>query len=461
MKLIIIIMISVVMLIPSTVLAETQYKSTSVSTSVNLDPVNIRANYELGFDIIVPTVIEAGDTVSITIIPSSSTVTSTVKLSGSTLGTFTEYLVYGQESIMGIPGGYGLGAFVTSTAYVLPSISGPAHIVSNEWLSLKDTRSKTFQISINNDIGRHNSITLEFETLLDTHMGINLDLILFDEKLISDSFRLEPTYQMPIKIPLKKVHPTNLVLEVKDGTCTGCIQVKPILTYGNNQKLHSTNIAIYVDGSSSESGLTSNQWSWNFSPSVGNHVIEAKFFGKKDSTNSAISYSASQDSENFLVNKKTSSSSTSTSTSSSTNNLRCGSGTNEKNGECVANDLFGGGCLIATATYGSEMATQVQQLRELRDNQLLNTESGSAFMSTFNDVYYSFSPIIADYERENPYFKEAVKLAITPMISSLSLMENAETESEVLSIGISVIMLNLGMYLGVPAIVIVGIRKRF
>ena len=37
----------------------------------------------------------------------------------------------------------------------------------------------------------------------------------------------------------------------------------------------------------------------------------------------------------------------------------------------------GGGCLIATATYGSEMAPQVQQLRELRDNQLLNTESGT------------------------------------------------------------------------------------
>jgi tetratricopeptide (TPR) repeat protein len=121
----------------------------------------------------------------------------------------------------------------------------------------------------------------------------------------------------------------------------------------------------------------------------------------------------------------------------------------------------GGGCLIATATYGSEMSQQVQQLRELRDNQLLQTESGTAFMATFNDIYYSFSPIIADYERENPYFKEAVKLAITPMISSLSLMENAESESEVLSIGISVIILNLGIYLAVPAIVIVGIRKRF
>jgi hypothetical protein len=120
-----------------------------------------------------------------------------------------------------------------------------------------------------------------------------------------------------------------------------------------------------------------------------------------------------------------------------------------------------GGCLIATATYGSELAPQVQQLRELRDNQLLQTESGAAFMSTFNDIYYSFSPIIADMEREHPMFKEAVKLAITPMITSLSLMENAESESEVLSIGISVIMLNLGMYLGVPAIVVVGIRKKF
>jgi len=82
-------------------------------------------------------------------------------------------------------------------------------------------------------------------------------------------------------------------------------------------------------------------------------------------------------------------------------------------------------------------------------------------MGIFNDIYYSFSPTIADMERENPYFKEAVKLAITPMVSTLSLMENAESESEVLSIGISVIALNLGMYLGAPAIVIIGIRKKF
>ena len=121
----------------------------------------------------------------------------------------------------------------------------------------------------------------------------------------------------------------------------------------------------------------------------------------------------------------------------------------------------GGGCLIATATYGSELAPQVQQLRELRDNTLLNTESGTAFMGTFNNIYYSFSPTIADMERESPIFKEVVKLGLTPMLSSLAIMENANSESEVISLGLSVIALNLGMYLGVPAVVIVGIRKKF
>ena len=151
----------------------------------------------------------------------------------------------------------------------------------------------------------------------------------------------------------------------------------------------------------------------------------------------------------------------------------CGTGTIEENGICVVDtsktekvvtkekSSKGGGCLIATATYGSEMASEVQQLRELRDNTLLQTESGTAFMGMFNDIYYSFSPVIADYERENPIFKEIVKVAITPLINSLSILNyvDMDSESEVLGYGISLILLNLGMYLGVPAVVIVGIMK--
>jgi len=121
----------------------------------------------------------------------------------------------------------------------------------------------------------------------------------------------------------------------------------------------------------------------------------------------------------------------------------------------------GGGCLIATATFGSELAPQVQQLRELRDNTILSTKSGVAFMTGFNQFYYAFSPTIADFERENPIFKETVKLAITPMLSSLSILNyaNIDSEQEMLGYGISIILLNIGMYFVAPAMVIHRFRK--
>ncbi len=119
-----------------------------------------------------------------------------------------------------------------------------------------------------------------------------------------------------------------------------------------------------------------------------------------------------------------------------------------------------GGCLIATATYGSELAPQVQLLREIRDNQLMNTDSGISFMTGFNQLYYSFSPYIADMERESPAFKEMVKIGLTPLLSSLSIMKYAESDSEVLGYGIGVILMNLGMYFAAPAMLFYGIRKQ-
>ncbi|MFB5624423.1 MAG: CFI-box-CTERM domain-containing protein [Nitrosopumilus sp.] len=121
----------------------------------------------------------------------------------------------------------------------------------------------------------------------------------------------------------------------------------------------------------------------------------------------------------------------------------------------------GGGCLIATATFGSELAPQVQQLRELRDNTILSTQSGATFMTGFNQFYYSFSPTIADFERENPLFREAVKLTITPMLTSLSILNyaNIDSEQEILGYGIGVILMNIGMYFVAPAMLIHRFRK--
>ena len=122
----------------------------------------------------------------------------------------------------------------------------------------------------------------------------------------------------------------------------------------------------------------------------------------------------------------------------------------------------GGGCLIATAAYGSEMAPQVQFLREIRDNTVLQTQSGTSFMTAFNTFYYTFSPAVADYERENPVFKEAVKVGLTPLLTSLTILNyvDIDTEQEMLGYGIGIIMLNIGMYFVAPAVVIIAIKNR-
>ena len=122
----------------------------------------------------------------------------------------------------------------------------------------------------------------------------------------------------------------------------------------------------------------------------------------------------------------------------------------------------GGGCLIATAAFGSELAPQVQILREIRDKTVLETELGTSFMTGFNQFYYSFSPTIADYERENPALKEAVKVTLTPLLTSLTLLQytDIDSEYEMLGYGIGVILLNIGIYFVVPAIIIMKIRKR-
>jgi hypothetical protein len=81
------------------------------------------------------------------------------------------------------------------------------------------------------------------------------------------------------------------------------------------------------------------------------------------------------------------------------------------------------GCLIATAAFGSELTPQVQYLRNFRENYILSTTSGAAFMNTFNRVYYSFSPQVADYEREQPWLQQTVKTTIYPLFGILGVSE--------------------------------------
>ena len=121
----------------------------------------------------------------------------------------------------------------------------------------------------------------------------------------------------------------------------------------------------------------------------------------------------------------------------------------------------GGGCLIATATFDSELAPQVQFLREIRENVLHNTNSGKSFMVGFNQIYYLFSPTIADWERENSTFKEFVKITITPLLISLGILDYFEINSEtgMIGIGTAIISLNVVMYFGIPTLIAINRKK--
>jgi hypothetical protein len=55
-----------------------------------------------------------------------------------------------------------------------------------------------------------------------------------------------------------------------------------------------------------------------------------------------------------------------------------------------------------------------------------------------------------------------VKLALTPMLTSLTILNyvDIDSESEMLGYGIGIILLNIGMYFVVPVLVIMKIKKR-
>ncbi|MCS7116959.1 MAG: right-handed parallel beta-helix repeat-containing protein [Nitrososphaerales archaeon] len=78
-------------------------------------------------------------------------------------------------------------------------------------------------------------------------------------------------------------------------------------------------------------------------------------------------------------------------------------------------------CLIATATYESELTDEVQSLRRFRDYVVLSTFAGSKFMSLFNTWYYAWSPMVAEIIAQNPILKVIVKVLLYPLIGILQI----------------------------------------
>lgn len=143
----------------------------------------------------------------------------------------------------------------------------------------------------------------------------------------------------------------------------------------------------------------------------------------------------------------------------------CGTGTmlDQRSGQCAPMPTLKrdeGGCLIATAAYGTELAPEVQNLREIR-NRMYETKIGGEAMHAINHFYYSFSPAVADWERENGAFREAVRLLITPAMLSFAMLDHKEIDSEagLITYVAEVVALNAGMYFAAPVAVVCATRR--
>jgi hypothetical protein len=76
-------------------------------------------------------------------------------------------------------------------------------------------------------------------------------------------------------------------------------------------------------------------------------------------------------------------------------------------------------CLIATATYGSEIAPEVTLLRNFRDYAVLRTSAGESFMRVFNAFYYSFSPGVSSFIASHNLIRTGMKIILYPLIGIL------------------------------------------
>lgn len=100
----------------------------------------------------------------------------------------------------------------------------------------------------------------------------------------------------------------------------------------------------------------------------------------------------------------------------------------------------GGGCFIATAAYGSGMASQVTLLKKFRDRFLLTNGLGTKFVK----LYYQYSPPIAHYIARHDFVRAVVRILLYPLIAFSYMMLHTSLPARLALL--TLFMLSAGYY---------------
>jgi hypothetical protein len=90
-------------------------------------------------------------------------------------------------------------------------------------------------------------------------------------------------------------------------------------------------------------------------------------------------------------------------------------------------------CLIVTALHGSPLQSEVQFLRHFRDETLVKI-AGQTFRDNLNGWYYSFSPQVSEFIRQNQWTRPPIILLIFQTVSILHLADDMSARARYLSI---------------------------
>jgi hypothetical protein len=98
----------------------------------------------------------------------------------------------------------------------------------------------------------------------------------------------------------------------------------------------------------------------------------------------------------------------------------------------TANFWEGEPCFIATATYDTTMAKEIEILRRFRDEYLLTSPVGQALV----DLYYRVSPPIAEFITEHPGLKPIMRTGLLPAVAIATVSVNTTGAEEIAIVGV-------------------------